>query len=123
MGLIDWAVLCSRNGVSAIRLYRASDPADFTEIASEPDRNYVTPTVIAHWDIVEQTMGGGFTRRITTVPAAYLRGHLGQEGLEISHDGIGDGVDGRPAYVWYWDTARWVKLGPIPLPPREAQRR
>jgi hypothetical protein len=100
----DWAVLCSRNGRSAILIFRSGDVSTVDEIAAEDD--------VAR---LQETGPGriGYSRRISVVSARDLRESnrsLDPALPRTEHDGIQDAFIEKGAVVWYWSGRRWLRI-------------
>ena len=102
----DLAVLCSKERVSLILVFRSGSPANVLEVASRPDREYL------------QGLGDsniGFSRLLGVASQKYIRkyyaNHIGPEPLPpLDHDGIEDAFDGKGSVIWYWDNGQWLDL-------------
>ena len=102
---IDWAVLCSRERVSVILVFRGGTIADVAEVARVPDRDHL------------QTVGGGvigFSRELGVASATFIRKHhdprSGTPLPRLDHEGIEDRFIGKGSIVWYWSNGRWLQL-------------
>jgi len=91
-----WALLCSRERVSAILVCNARQPLRCEELAKSPDRDWL------------QRLGGnriGFSRVLTTARGGEVR-----DGVTLAHDGVDDYFAGKASVVWYWESGRWRRL-------------
>lgn len=101
----DWAVLCSRAGISAILVYWGGSVVDVAEIASVPDEDYL------------QDIGGGhlgLSRLLERVGREYILDHDwdGQaEQLPLDHEGINDYFLEKASVVHYYHEGAWLQLG------------
>lgn len=102
---IDVAVLCSRDNISSILVFRggASDSAD--ELDSSPDRGYM------------QNIGpgeAGFSRRIGVATPetikAYAEAFEGELPPTLDHEGIDNAFLEKASWIWYWYENRWLRL-------------
>ena len=90
-----WAMLCSRDRVSAILVCNSRPPLRCEELAKSPD---------LHWlQYVDGDMK--FSRVLTTVPAGRAR-----DGVTLAHDAIDDYDAGKASVVWYFESGRWLRL-------------
>jgi len=103
---LDIAVLCSRNRVSSILVFRGGSPAAVAELAREPDLTYLQ--VVEVGDVV------GYSRALGVADAKYIREHHRQYGgpkpPRLDHDGINDIFIEKGSVVWYWSSGRWLQL-------------
>jgi hypothetical protein len=104
-GQVDLAVLCSRDRVSSILVFRGSSPADVAELASVPDLHYL------------QTVGDdkiGYSRALSVADAEYIRVHYEAYGSlkppPLDHEGINDAFAEKGSHVWYWYDGQWMQL-------------
>jgi hypothetical protein len=103
----DVAVLCSRDRISSILVFRGGSPRSVEELATGPDRNYLQ--VIGADGVV------GYSRVLGVADAKYIREHHEQYGgpkppPRLDHDGINDIFVEKGSIVWYWFGGRWLKL-------------
>ena len=105
-GQTDWAILCSKDGVSSILIFWGGSTKFVSEIAKAEDRGYL-----------QVTGGNGkisFSRSITAVGGGYIleryRRYGGPKPPRIDHEGIDDGFLGKASSVWYYHRSRWLKL-------------
>jgi hypothetical protein len=103
----DWAVLCSRQNVSSILVFRGGASASaLLELAPEPDVNSL------------QTVDGkgtiGYSRVIAVADAKYIQEHedryRGAKPPRVDHEGIHDIFIEKGSVVWYWYQNVWLKL-------------
>jgi hypothetical protein len=101
----DWAVLCSRDRVSAILVFPNGAINGVREVESSPDANWL------------QGMGGnqiGFSRAIAVADARYIISHYKEYGgpkpPSLDHDGINDIFVEKGSSVLYWHQGNWLRL-------------
>ena len=105
-GQFDWAVLCSRNRVSAILVFWNGSTKSVAEIARSDDKDFL------------QTIseGGtiGFSRAIDVVDKDYILEHYREYGglkpPTIKHQGINDAYVEKASSVYYFYRKRWLEL-------------
>ncbi len=107
-GQFDWAVLCSRNRVSAILVFWNGSTKSVAEIAHADDRNFL------------QTGAGDdgskaiFSRAIDVVDKDYILEHYreygGRKPPPIKHQGINDAYVEKASSVHYFYRKRWLEL-------------
>ena len=104
----DIAVLCSRERVSVILVFRGGSVKEVAELASKPDAHYLQG--IGNGEI-------GFSRVLGVASPEYIR--YCYEALEqydvpkpppLDHDGIDDYFDGKASGIWYWYGGKWLSL-------------
>ena len=103
---MDWAVLCSRQRMSSILIFRGGSTSDVAELATEPDITFL------------QTIDGkgtvGYSRGIAVTDGRSIRDLAGSSGAarpaSIDHDGITDAFVKKGSVVWYWHQNRWLKF-------------
>jgi hypothetical protein len=102
---VDVAVLCSRERVSSILVFRGGSPNSVAEIAREPDATYV------------QNVGGdevAYSRALGVASPKYIRQMQAQYGgprpPRVEHEGIVDSFVDKGSVVWYWSNERWLQL-------------
>jgi len=102
---IDWAVLCSVNGVSTILVYLRGRADSVAELGSAPDKGYL------------QGVGDGkigYSRAIGVVDSSFIRQHHewygGAEPPPLDHEGINDAFVEKASEVWYWYQGKWLRL-------------
>ena len=105
-GQTDWAVLCSRNGVSSILVFWGGSARSVAEVARAPDRNFL-----------QVVSGGGrigFSRSIMPVGRDYILTHYREYGgpkpPRIDHQGIDDAYLEKASVVLYYYRGRWLEL-------------
>jgi hypothetical protein len=103
----DIAVLCSKDGASAILVYRGRSTADVAELASSKDSGWL------------QTGGPKkrieFSRAIgVATPARIRQSHRNWGGptppSPLDHDGIDDVFVNKASIIRYWFGGRWLEL-------------
>lgn len=105
-GQSDWAVLCSRNGESAILVFWRGSIKSVSEVAKAPDSSFLQTI----------TEGGkvGFSRMIEAVDRDYILKHYeaygGPEPPPIGHQGISDAFVEKASVVRYYYRRRWLEL-------------
>lgn len=104
----DIAVLCSRERVSSILVFRGESVQEVAELAAVPDARYL------------QTTGDGeigFSRAIGVASPEYIRRCY--EALEaygvpepppLDHEGIDDYFVEKASSIWYWYEDEWLRL-------------
>lgn len=93
----DWAVLCSRNGKSAVLLFHGGRPGQGDETGEEPDMDYL--------QVVGRQIG--YCRRITKATADTVRRYGGRE---VDHDGLEDSFLEKGSVIWFVKDDKWLKL-------------
>jgi hypothetical protein len=94
---VDWAILCSRDRVSAILVCHASAPLRCEELAESPDRDWL--------QVIDGKGGIGFSRGLATMP----RGSTLDE-VSLPRDGIEDAFHGKASVVWSWQDGHWRQI-------------
>ena len=104
----DIAVLCSRERVSSILVFRGGSAKEVAELASEPDARYLQG--IGNGEI-------GFSRVLGVAGPEYIRScyeAFEQYGVPepppLDHDGIEDYFSGKASTIWYWYGGKWLAL-------------
>ena len=105
-GQTDWAVLCSKSGVSSILVFWGGSAKSVAEVAKGADRNFL------------QVVGGngeiGFSRSIIAVGRDHIHNHYREYGgpkpPRIDHQGIDDGYLEKASYVLYYHRGKWLEL-------------
>jgi hypothetical protein len=107
-GQFDWAVLCSRNRISAILVFWNGSTKSVAEIARGDDRSFL------------QTGAGDdgskaiFSRAIGVVDEDYILEHYREyNGIKpppIKHQGINDAYVEKASTVLYFHRGRWLEL-------------
>lgn len=102
---VDVAVLCSRDRVSSILVFRGESVTSVAELAPQPDRNYL------------QGIGGGrigFSRALGAADPQYIQEHYeaygGPRPPPLNQDGINDIFMEKASVVWYWHEGQWLQL-------------
>lgn len=105
-GQFDWAVLCSRNRVSAILVFWNGSTKSVAEIAQADDRGYL--------QTISEGGGAGFSRAIDVVDRDYILEHYweynGTKPPPIKHQGISDAFVEKASTVRYFYRGRWLEL-------------
>ena len=103
-GRMDAAVLCSKERVSSILVYRGNSTDHVDELAPVPDRGYL------------QDVGGGrigFSRAIGVADAERVR-HGVRPTAARSHETDVDGIEDffleKASSIWYWHDGKWLQL-------------
>jgi hypothetical protein len=101
----DWAVLCSRDRVSAVLVFPNGAIDGMREVESSPDAQWL------------QGMGGnqiGFSRAIAVANPRYIISHYQEYGglkpPPLDHDGINDIFVEKESSVLYWHQGNWLRL-------------
>ena len=102
----DWAVLCSRRGVSAIIVFWGGSANSTSQIARARDAGFL------------QTIDGngtiGFSRSLLAVDKSYIvehyRNYRGPKPPPIDHQGIDDGFLGKASTIHYNFRRKWREL-------------
>ena len=101
----EWAVLCSRRGISSILIFSAKPAKLIAEVAPKKDNIFL------------QQEGKGkpyYSRVISAVGKEYILKHYeaygGPEPPPITHQGIDDGFAERASVVWYFYRGKWLEL-------------
>ena len=105
-GQTDWAVLCSKDRVSAILVFWGGSVKRVSEVAREPDRNFL--------QIVDGKEKIGFSRRIGAVGEDFIlkydQAYGGPKPPPINHQGIEDIFDGKASTIHYFYDGKWLRL-------------
>lgn len=102
----DIAVLCSRQRVSAILVFRGGTTDAVSELGERPDSDFLQAV----------TAGGvvGFSRALGSADPKYIQDHHRQYGgptpPPLDHDGINDIFVEKASVVWYWSGRKWLQL-------------
>ena len=108
---IDWAVLCSKNGSSAVLVFTEGSPLRVHSLDREDDR-----TSLRRLGDIRDTSDKriGYTRVIALAERDSIRDlsdGLGGKGPQNpDHDGIEDVFSETASVVLYWDSGKWLKL-------------
>lgn len=109
---LDWAVLCSRNGRSAVLVIPGDvgaellppDGRTIVELNEQPDADFLQASAN---DRI------GFARSLSTATATtiteYAR-HANTSPPSLLHDGIEDALAGKSSVIWYRYAGRWLEL-------------
>jgi len=102
----EWAVLCSRRGISSILVFRADSAEPVAEIAAAKDEDFQQG--------VDERGTLGFSREISAVGKGYILEHYkaygGPEPPPISHQGIDDAFVEKASVVRYFYRGKWLEL-------------
>ena len=101
----DIAVLCSRDGVSTILVFRGGRTTNVAELAPVPDKNFLQtghPKAIV------------FSRAILVAKPAeigvYYKEFGGPKPPPLDHDGIHDAFVSKASIIRYWYGGKWLEL-------------
>jgi hypothetical protein len=105
-GQTDWAVLCSRSGVSSILIFWRGSTKSVSEVAKAPDSSFL------------QTVSEGgkvaFSRAIEPVGRDYIQSRYkeygGRKPPRITHQGINDAYVDKASVVLYYHHGKWLEL-------------
>ncbi len=104
-GQLDWAVLCSRGGISRVLVFWAGRATTIDSLAPSPDLDYLQSL---------GPQGIGFSRAISVASRAYILDHAkeyrGPRPPEPIHDGIDDAFVGKASGIHYFTGKRWIGL-------------
>lgn len=92
-GQTDWAVLCSRHGISSILVFWHGSTNAVAEIAARPDDPDRNIDVVGRAFIVE-----------------HYNAYGGPKPPPIDHNGINDGEDEKGSGVLYYYGGKWLEL-------------
>ena len=102
----DIAVLCSRQRVSTILVFRGGTTTVVSELARRPDADFLQ--IVAAGGVV------GFSRAVGVADPKYIQEHHQRYGgptpPRLDHDGINDIFVGKASVVWYWSGGKWLQL-------------
>jgi len=105
-GQEDIAVLCSRNRVSSILVFRGGSIESVAELARKPDSAFL--------QVAGAQQEIAFSRTIGVADADYIRRHYewygGPKPPPLDHAGINDAFTEKASVVWYWYRGRWLRL-------------
>jgi hypothetical protein len=103
---VDVAVLCSKENVSSILVFRGGSIASVGELASHRDATFLQ--VIGPGNAI------GYSRSLERASPKYIHEHHvrygGPKPPPLNHEGIEDCFDGKASVVWYWYGGRWLQL-------------
>jgi len=106
-GQIDWAVLCSKDGVSMIMIFWNGSPSRVDSLAPAPDLDYLQE--IEPGEI-------GYSRKISTIAPKGIRyiyatfGGGGRPPFALDHDGIDDYFMEKASVVHFRHGGKWIRL-------------
>ena len=104
-GQNDWAVLCSIREVSAILIFWNGSGEHVSEIAKQPDKDWLQGT--GNDQI-------GYSRQITAVGKKYIMEHYKAfqkpRLFYIDHEGIDDAFLEKASVVHYYHRGKWLVL-------------
>ncbi len=105
-GQFDWAILCSRNRVSAILVFWNGSTKSVAEIARLDDKEFL--------QTIDDTANIGFSRAISVVGKSHILAHYleygGRKPPPVKHQGINDAFIEKASFVHYFYRKRWLKL-------------
>jgi hypothetical protein len=102
LGQQDWAVLCSRGGVSVILVFWGGPAQCPRELGRAEDKGFL------------QTLGGGrigFSRGIRTRNSYHVyasEDSVGDREVTLEHDGIDDAFEGKASSVLFCRAGGWI---------------
>ena len=100
----DWAILCSRNGVSSIVVYRRGTTDDVEELAASEDRHFLQASRRSIY--FSHVIGVAKPEFIHRMNKAFDGGPL----PPIDHDGIDDAFAEKASSIKYWHQGKWESL-------------
>jgi hypothetical protein len=101
---LDLAVLCSRERVSSILVFRNSSVESVDELAPIPDINYLQE--VGRGEI-------GYSRALSAADREHiLRHNSGNSPVNarLDHNGIEDHFLEKGSTIWYWHEGEWLEL-------------
>ena len=102
----DVAVLCSKERISSILVFRGGSPASVLELAGQPDASFL--------QVVAADGAIGFSRKLDVATPKHMRehhdAHDGPQPPTLDHDGINDIFFEKGSVVWYWHSGQWLQL-------------
>ena len=102
---VDIALLCSRDRVSSILVFRGGTTEEVDEFGSRPDAVY-----IRRW----WTGTIGYARYLGVPDPKMIReyheAHGGPQPPRLTHDAIEDHYYATASRVWYWHDGQWLRL-------------
>ena len=98
-GVETWALLCSRNRVSAILVCNARAPLRCEELAPSEDIDRLQYLGL---------QGFAYSRLLTRIPRGEVR-----DGVTLARDGVDDYFEGKASVIWYWESGRWRRLAGV----------
>ena len=104
-GRTDWAILCSKSGVSSILIFWSGSAKNACEIAKSPDKDWLQRI---------ESDKIGYSRAISRVGRRYMMEHYKAYGRPtpppIHHEGINDAFMEKASIVHYYFRGKWLKL-------------
>jgi hypothetical protein len=105
-GQTDWAVLCSRGGISSILVFWGGSVKSPAELAKAPDD--------AYW-LGNNRDGFHYYRHIMVADREYILAHYKEYGRgefipPINHYGIDNGFLEKGSEVYYYNRGKWLLL-------------
>jgi hypothetical protein len=105
-GQIDWAALCSVDGVSSILIFWKGSATNVASIAPRRDKEFIQAFDKGLF---------GFSRRIRAVNRDSILSHYKAYGgpsppAVIDHQAIEDAYVQKASVFWYYYQARWLRL-------------
>ena len=107
-GQTDIAVLCSRERVSSILVFRGGSVQEVAELAPEPDARYLQGS--EHGEIVFSRALGVASPEYIRMCYEALKEHGVPEPPPLDHDGIDDYFVEKASSIWYWYEEDWLSL-------------
>jgi hypothetical protein len=105
-GQHDWAVLCSRGGISTIMVYLEGTTTSVSELNQVADMDYL--------QVIDGDGRIGYSRFISAVDREFIldsyRSYGGAEPPQIDHQGINDEFIEKASIVHYNHRGEWIKL-------------
>lgn len=105
-GQIDWAILCSRAGISSILVFWGGFDTSVAEISRAPDRDFL--------QVIDGEGRIGFSRVLNGVDRKYIldryKNYGGPKPPPIKHQGINDAFAEKASVVHYFYRGKWVEL-------------
>jgi hypothetical protein len=104
-GRTDWVVLCSKNHVSTILIFRNASEREPLELAPQSDADYL-----------QRGSGAAieYSRVLSPVGREYILEHYraygGIKPPAIDHQGINDAFVGKASVVHYFYAGKWLEL-------------
>lgn len=102
----DWAVLCSRKGVSSILIFQNGSTKSITKIAEANDADFLQE--------IDEKGTQGFSRAIGAVNAKYIydrQKSYGRKKLpKILHQGINDAFVEKASEIHYFHQGKWLRF-------------
>lgn len=101
---LDWAILCSRNRVSSILVYRGGTADDVAALAASEDRHYLQAA--RRFIYFSHQIGVASPKYIHAMNKEFDGGSL----PPIDHDGINDAFVEKASSIKYWHQGKWWAL-------------